>query len=537
MNQEMKEEFTRHEVQYTQDEIDFITCDRDVMRAQMRKLDLKHRAKHGRSIFFKNQEETATQIIEILKNRKIINTMVLAKTQSGKTGIMCTTIKKCMEDINIFIPIENIYIITGLSSLDWKYQTKERLPEALKQNVFHQRELSKRFVNEIKDKKNILIIIDEIQVAARENQTLFKMIKNAGLLDKTQLFEKDIKILEFTATPDGTIYDLMEWKDSSAKILAPPGEGYVSAYDLLKAGRVRQYKDLYGYSKIEEKVSEETYQNIREIKTLIEDTYYRPKYHIIRTPTSSKQDRVIENLKKVFGQLNYDYTRCDGENNIAQQNESEINDINHTLSVEPKKHTFIFIKEMFRCAKTLVKTHLGILYDRYRFTLPDDSVIIQGLIGRDTGYDNNGTSIVFSNIDTIERYEKLWSSGFENQTIEWYSKTTKQRDGKTTSSDTYKTARFYSSDESSFSESSQTETDVEVRVFTTEEEATAFGRNVLGVSFRITNRKRAATTLQQNGQNPTVEYLMNRKWGLEGGKPRKVVTRDNKWCVYWKKTE
>ncbi len=76
-----------------------------------------------------------------------------------------------------------------------------------------------------------------------------------------------------------------------------------------------------------------------------------------------------------------------------------------------------------RCSKTLTKKYLGILYERYTKN-PDDTVIIQGLIGRDTGYDNNGISICYTNIDSIERYEKLWNSNFEDRTIIWNSKTT-----------------------------------------------------------------------------------------------------------------
>jgi hypothetical protein len=59
------------------------------------------------------------------------------------------------------------------------------------------------------------------------------MLENAGLLNVSKLYEHDIKILEYTATPDGTIYDLMKWNDASTKILADVGDGYLSAYDLL----------------------------------------------------------------------------------------------------------------------------------------------------------------------------------------------------------------------------------------------------------------------------------------------------------------
>ena len=86
--------------------------------------------------------------------------------------------------------------------------------------------------------------MDEIQVAAMKNQTIYKTFKKADLLNKQTMYKNDVKILEYTATPDGTIYDLMKWDDASFKILADAGEGYISSYNLLQLGRVKQYKEL-----------------------------------------------------------------------------------------------------------------------------------------------------------------------------------------------------------------------------------------------------------------------------------------------------
>uniref|UniRef100_A0A6C0EFF2 Uncharacterized protein n=1 Tax=viral metagenome TaxID=1070528 RepID=A0A6C0EFF2_9ZZZZ len=373
----------------------------------------------GKSVIFSNQEMIAGKVVTEFTNRKIINIMVVAKTQSGKTGSMLATIKKYLEDTNNLIPIENIYIITGLSSCEWKKQTKDRAPESIQARVYHRCELPNTFVDEIKDKKNILIIMDEIQVAAKKGQTIYKAFDSAGLLNKQKLYDNDVKILEYTATPDGTIYDLMKWNDSSSKILAEVGDGYVSSYDLLQLGRVKQYKDLCGYNKETDDIDEKVFENIEEIKNDIEN-YNRPLYHIIRTKNGIEQEITIENFKNIFEPDTHNFIKYDGE--------SDIEDINTTLSSKPSKHTFIFIKEMLRCAKTLKKQHIGILYDRCSKN-PDDSAIIQGLVGRDTGYDNNGISICYTNVDSVERYEKLWNSKFENTTIKWNSKTTKFANG------------------------------------------------------------------------------------------------------------
>ena len=116
--------------------------------------------------------------------------------------------------------------------------------------------------------------------------------------------------------------------------------------------------------------------------------------------------------------------------------DSDIEDINSILITEPEIHRFIFIKEKLRCAKTLNKAHLGVVYERYTKS-PNDAVVIQGLIGRGTGYDDNGESIYYTNIPSIEKYKKLWDSNFEDKTVKWNSKTTKMENNLLISSGTY----------------------------------------------------------------------------------------------------
>ena len=556
-----------------------------------------------KSIIFENQEIIASTVVSIFKNRKIINIMVVSKTQSGKTGSMCATIKKYLEDSDNLIPIENIYIITGVSSCEWKEQTKERMPESIQSRVFHRSELPKTFVDEIKDKKNILIIMDEIQVAAKKDQTIYKTFKNAGLLNKSKLYENDIKILEYTATPDGTIYDLKKWKDASNKILAAVGDDYISCFDLLNMKRVKQFKDLCGYdiynymrdlykksiTKLLEESLEEslkdikmisdfiitsakefimykkefdktsyikliqqnnlekyikitnidivelyndkikTLKNIQEIKNDI-NNYQQPLYHIIRTKPADDQELTIQNFKHIFSDNPYDYINHDGT--------SRKKDINEVLKQTPKKHTFIFIKEMLRCSKTLYKEFIGILYERY-VENPDDSTIIQGLVGRDTGYDNNGISICYTNIESIVKYEKLWNSGFEDETIMWNSKTTTNINGVLSGKNTFNDPKEYDG----FSETSDDSIeptldkneDKEYREFDTQEEAIKFGKEILKVNFHKRTKADAPKELITKDGNPSSDYLLKRMWGIsQKNHARMVPTCNEKWCVYWR---
>jgi hypothetical protein len=97
---------------------------------------------------------------------------------------------------------------------------------------------------------------------------------------------------------------------------------------------------------------------------------------------------------------------------------------------------------MLRCAKTLVKKHLGILYDRHNDN-PDDTSVIQGLVGRNTGYDDNGISICYTNIKSIEKYEALWISKFEDKRVKWVSKTTRYKKGEIGAKNTFNDPKNY----------------------------------------------------------------------------------------------
>ena len=170
---------------------------------------------------FPNQNVCGYRITNRFECKKTTTVMCIGLTQSGKTVTMVSLTNQFIN--NFSIPIENIFIITGLSDKEWKNQTKEKIPEIMRPRVFHRNQL-KAFAKEIEGKKNILIMMDEIQIAAKESQTLAKLFKEEGLWDKQVRFERDIKIVQFSATPDCVLDDLMLWGDSHAVEKLRPGE-------------------------------------------------------------------------------------------------------------------------------------------------------------------------------------------------------------------------------------------------------------------------------------------------------------------------
>lgn len=412
---------------YTQDEEDDMESDRIVFREKLKKMA---RGKRGPKVeVFSNQKKNAWRIMSIFSDLFVCNVLVLAETQSGKTGTMLALIKVMMEknkEANMTgIPIENIYVITGLSSIEWKEQTMERMPDDLSKNIYHL-DTIKKFIKDVKGKKNTLIIMDEVQIAAKKGQTLCQMFDELNLCDTTHLMENDIKLVQFTATPDGNFYDHLMWGNASRRFIAKPGDGYVGCVDLLRQKRIFQWKDLCGWNKKTKKVNPEVFGNIEDLKTVIEK-FGRCVYTIIRCPSGDEFVITKKNIKQVFGETSFAYDEYIEDSN---------NHINSILTTEPSKNTVIFVKEKLRCSVTLYKKYLGVLYDR-KVRDPNDSVDVQSLPGRATGYDDNGETIVYTHMDSILKYERLVKSEFMDPNVDWRSNTTTRKGGKLRSTGTF----------------------------------------------------------------------------------------------------
>lgn len=388
------------------------------------------------SIIYENQSEAASKALSMFQDRKLLTLMICALTQSGKTGIMLAIIRLFLKHYGI--PIGNIYIITGLSSLDWKEQTKQRMPSQIHDRIFHRSQLANEFVKDLHGKSNVLILMDEVQIAACENQSIAKSFSDAGLLDISKLYERDIKIIETTATPDGIINQLLNWDDGASNAFcAEPGGNYTSCFDLLDQGRVVQYLDLCGLDMLTGEIDHEAIsKNLNALNQSINKFEDKNGYVIIRTPCNptSKHQATIDNFKDVLN-LHEDQI-------ITYHGLSNVDDINEILSEKPTNTKFIFIKEMLRCSKTLNLVNVLVLYERYSLSI-NDSVIVQGMLGRGTGYQTNPKLIVFTNIDTIIRYRQLFNSQFRNNSIKWNSNTTKIKRGQVYSKCTFNARKLY----------------------------------------------------------------------------------------------
>jgi len=472
-----------------------IKCDIDEFGAQLRRME------HTGVTIYENQKIIAKKVYDALMadDSEALYTLVIAFTQSGKTGSMLEVVKTA---INEYItPPRNIFIITGLSSTEWKEQTRNRFPEFMKNNIFHRNDVDGKLVMSLRGKTNVLIIVDEIHMAAKKTQTIAQAFRSCRLDDPEFTLRKNIRIVEYSATPDGVLRDRLCLDTRSKIVVAEPGRGYIGPFELMDRGLVFQAKDL----------SERN--NVIEMYDHIKAKFDTPKYHIIRIHTrGEKKDSVTQNFMDLetienFNTINYNHTN------------TEIHDLNSMLIVPPAKHTFIFIKDMLRCAKTLDKTNIGIVYERMVKSV-NDTTIIQGLLGRMTGYDISNTISVFTNIDTIKRYKLLWDSGFSNTQIPWNSNTK--------NSPTYAIDKWCTDGPST----KKKNTDIHHRFFEDHERFTSLVEFTLK-HFNWTPRKDTGIKCKEL-KNHTSQEIANRKWGINDKNSYRMMRGcDGMWVVWW----
>ena len=136
------------------------------LRRSKIKIEIEIKQKLKISVVFNSQIEFAKTICDKFDNPKTIFVMAIAQMQVGKTGTMVSLIEQYIDRYEI--PIENIYIITGLSSKSWKEQTRKRFPEILENQIYHRNELKQQFKTDIIRKKDVLLILDEVHIAAQK---------------------------------------------------------------------------------------------------------------------------------------------------------------------------------------------------------------------------------------------------------------------------------------------------------------------------------------------------------------------------------
>lgn len=330
-----------------------------------------------------------------------------AEMQAGKTGVVTALIRLMFTNIlRIRITPERIFVLTGMSDNAWIKQTCERLPANVRNGVAHsggfatiQRALRSLAGGEYL--RDILIVFDESHIASlgsnRPNMLIYKEV--ARLCPRELWKERNIHFLTISATDPGKSSICSEDTSGSSKVVRLlTNEKYQSVEFLKDNSRIR-YNDTFG------DLNEA--KAINELRRAVGE-YSDPLYHILR-PRKGKQGEVEKLLDIAFPGclvIPWDSTTKLVEND-GESSSTVITDINDLLEVQPERHTFILLKNMFYASKTMDDTHVGILWDRKG---GKDDTNLQSLLGRALGYEKSKRTVVYTSKETVENYLGFWKN-------------------------------------------------------------------------------------------------------------------------------
>ena len=270
----------------------------------MKKLNLSKK-----SLVYENQRKCALEVLDGIRKGFLFQ-LVLAQTQSGKTGMMSFIAESCKKDV---------VVMTGLSNIDWKKQTIGRFSE--KVPVYHRNDLKN-----VKKLENCVVLIDEVQYASGAGMTLDGLLQGCGCKDIETLRKLNVHFVLVSATPNKVYDDLCELSSEwSRRLVMEPGHGYTGLQELLQSGRLLEAKDLWvagaagedelpGVKRFNEKMISRSLEAIEELKGVIM-AFEEPKYHIVRTQYAAAGEEVRERFRQVFMD-SVDFVVCDSSTGV-----------------------------------------------------------------------------------------------------------------------------------------------------------------------------------------------------------------------------
>jgi hypothetical protein len=379
---------------------------------------IKHEANdRNAKLVFDNQKEAAMEIQRLFELGMIAVTL-LALTQVGKTGVMVELayLMATHPDDKQIINYKNIFIITGMSDKDWLTQTKNNFPDAFV-HIYTRSSFSK--LTNLEHVRDALFIIDECHIAVEEKNQLSKALDRAKLTKAASLRERNIKLVQVSATPGYALHNArMKWDDNHGVVTLVPSNKYVGFREFLDAERIMDTHNP-------------NINIFKEIEENIKVVYTTPKYHIFRVNRKEKikfEKMVDENSWKCI------------EHNCKSRE-----DIDDILKSPPVSHTFIIIKNFWRAGKRLQDTHIGIVYDEPAED-PNCEVIAQSLAGRLCGNDKQfpgGESpIIYCHLPSVIAYMNWYDSGGEFTSEYNSGKLSVARDGSITTKPSFHDGEF-----------------------------------------------------------------------------------------------
>jgi len=365
-------------------------------------------------VVYDNQITAANEVVKNFMDGYNVNTLI-GMMGSGKTNtFMYVSYLMCMnKDDKKIIPKDNVYVLTGMSDLDWKVQTTKNFLPAFSQNIYHRTNL-KTLEKKWETKGSIsdtLIIVDECHIGTKSDHTLSIFLQR-WIKNVQYMIDNRVYLLLVSATPANVLLDA-ENLNCHKKVFLKPSSIYKGLHFLHK-------NDL-----IKDSISLCEPENVEEIENVIKERWgdNNARYHIIRFPSALSKFQEMRAAAIVKAAIKDMCDKNDWKYEL-HTSEDRIKNIDDILSKKPSKHTFILIKNFWYCAKRLIVKWVGICYEN-KCKAFDSNTISQGLCGRFCGnykeeIDVKKCPIFYSNLKGIEEYIDWIDNGCDYRAVEKY---------------------------------------------------------------------------------------------------------------------
>ena len=379
--------------------------------------EMKHH--EGCQLTYPNQQEAAQKVIQAFQEGKHL-VILVAQPGAGKTGVMlevCCQLTTHIDD-DMCVPVENAYILSGMSDTQWRDDMRRSMIPSFKDNICHRAELSK-IQDRIAVLKNGFIANDECHLASGCNMQMATMFQRTGLVNVEYAIGNSLRVLQVSATPDAVLWDLKAWGAKAQKIKLEPGPAYKGFRVMLTEGRI---------------LKTPTFDSIESVRTFLQSWQDRyascptKKYFPIRLLTKSAC--LMGWMKTVALQLGWKMFQYDSEEKVA--------DIDIQMKTAPDAHTIIFIKSFWRASKRIERRHVGGCLEEPPH-MRNDTSAAQGLIARFCNtYEYEGDELNhpewrplhYGDVVAIESYLDWFEGGCDYKTSDYSSTTLKSKGGK-----------------------------------------------------------------------------------------------------------
>ena len=319
-----------------------LTIEREMFRLEL--------AQKGKEISYANQKQAAIDC-RLAYNAGALVVILVAQPGTGKTG----TVHELMYDFathiddNACVKSEDVHILSGMNDKEWNKQFEKNVIPSFRKNIVHRGKLAKH-KTELSNLRNGFIATDECQYASGIDMTLSTVLQGTGLTNVATIAERNIKLLDISATPDAVLHDMESWGDKAKIVRLMPGPSYKGFQVMLDEGRLIQAPDLSS--------PEEALALLQKWDTRYAST--TKKWFPMRINNTKWLECVFEAITT----LGWDFIHHDSTQHLEQDAGGNEITVDDRMNNAPLKHTIIFIKGYWRASKRINRRHVGGTYEQ-----------------------------------------------------------------------------------------------------------------------------------------------------------------------------